>query len=77
VFVKSSGGRPSIVAVFKADDGSTVGIMAPGPEVGGVSGWVDMSHGLRAFRCRDGSYTVVVEEDARAKNLVYRWKPKG
>lgn len=77
VFVKSSGGRPSIVTVLKADDGSTVGTIAPGPEVGGVSGWVDMTHGLRAFRSRDGTYTVVVEEDARAKNLVYLWKPKG
>ncbi len=44
---------------------------------GGVSGWVDMTQGLRAFRCRDVTSVVVVEEDARAKNLVYRWKPKG
>jgi hypothetical protein len=36
-----------------------------------------MRHGLRAFRCRDGTYQVVVEEDWRAKNRVYRWKPKG
>ncbi len=75
VFVKNSGGKPSVVTVFRLEDGSTTGTMVPGPEVGGVSGWVDMTHGLRAFRCRDGSYTVVVEEDWRAKNLVYRWKP--
>jgi len=49
--------------------------MAPGPEVGNTSGWVDMTHGLRAFRRTDGSYVVVVEEDARAKNLVYGWTP--
>ncbi len=77
VFVKNSGGRPSLVTVLKAGDGAMVGTMAPGPEVGGASGWVDMTHGLRAFHCRDGTYMVVVEEDARAKNLVYRWQPKG
>lgn len=77
VFVKSSGGTPSIVTVLSASDGGIIGTMAPGPEVGGVSGWVDMTHGLRAFLCRDGTYEVVVEEDARAKNLVYLWKPKG
>ena len=75
VFVKSSGGKPSIVTVFRTSDGSAVGTMAPGPEVGNTSGWVDMTHGLRAFRRTDGSYVVVVEEDARAKNLVYGWTP--
>jgi hypothetical protein len=49
----------------------------PGPEVGGASGWVDMSHGLVAMQRRDGTYLVIVEENYRAKNLVYQWRPAG
>ncbi len=75
VAVKSTTGRPSLVSVFNLKDGSPIGTMAPGPEVGGVSGWVDQSHGLRATRCKDGEYRVLVEEDWRGKNLLYRWTP--
>ena len=75
VAVKSTKGRPSLVSVFSLKDGAPVGTMAPGPEVGGVSGWVDQSHGLRAMRCSDGEYRILVEEDWRGKNLIYRWKP--
>ena len=76
VGVKSTAGRPSVVSVFKLSDGSAIGTIAPGPEVGGVSGWIDQSHGLRAMRCKDGEYRILVEEGARGKNLLYRWTPK-
>ena len=76
VAVKPTKGRPALVSVFGLTDGSPVGTMAPGPEVGGGSGWVDQSHGLRAMRCKDGEYRVLVEEGARGKNLLYRWTPK-
>ncbi len=75
VAVKATKGRPAIVSVFSLKDGSPIGTMAPGPEVGGASGWVDQSHGLRATRCRNGEYRVLVEEDYRGKNLLYRWTP--
>jgi hypothetical protein len=73
--VKSTGGKPAMVHVFKAADGSRVGAMWPGPEVGGASGWVDIPYGVRAFKRSNGEYLVLVEEDWRAKNLLYRWKP--
>jgi len=75
--VKPTKGRPAMVHVFRASDGSRVGAMYPGPEVGGVSGWVDTVCGLRAFRRSSGEYLVLVEEDWRAKNILYRWTPPG
>lgn len=73
--VKSTRGKPAMVHVFRASDGSKVGSMYPGPEVGGVSGWVDTVCGLRAFRRSNGEYLILVEEDFRAKNILYRWVP--
>jgi hypothetical protein len=49
--------------------------MQPGPEVGRASGWVDVPNGISAHRRKDGEYLVFVEEDARGKVLMYRWKP--
>lgn len=75
VQVRSTDGIPAKVSVFNAEDGDYVGFMGPGPEVGGISGWVDMTHGLQAIKREDGTYLVVVEENYRAKNLVYVWTP--
>ena len=75
VQVKPTDGVPAIVRVYGADDGATVGFMRPGPEVGGNSGWVDMSHGLQAIQRNNGDYLVIVEENYRAKNLIYHWRP--
>ena len=49
--------------------------MAPGPEVGSKSGWVDVPYGISAHLRADGEYVIFVEEDAFAKNILYRWKP--
>jgi hypothetical protein len=43
--------------------------------VGHTSGWVDVPNGISAYRRDDGEYLVFVEEDARGKVLMYRWKP--
>jgi hypothetical protein len=43
--------------------------------VGDQQGWEDMPYAVQALRRRDGEYLVLVEEDARAKNLLYRWRP--
>jgi hypothetical protein len=76
VQVKSLKGKPAVVSVFRAEDGRFVGTLVPGAEVGGNSGWVDQSHGLRAFKRKNGEYLVLVEEDWRGKNLLYRWTPE-
>jgi len=65
------------VHVFDKDSGKEVGAIRPGPEVGNTSGWVDVPNGISATRRGDGDgeYLVFVEEDARGKVLMYRWKP--
>ncbi|MDZ7317172.1 MAG: PA14 domain-containing protein [candidate division KSB1 bacterium] len=75
VMVKSTGGVPSMVTVFRVDDLSKVGNMWPGPEVGGISGWTDIAYGIRAYKRSNGQYMVMVEEDYRGKVLVYLWDP--
>ncbi|MFC0576740.1 hypothetical protein [Paraburkholderia solisilvae] len=64
-----------IVHVFDKQRGNEVGVIKPGPEVGGASGWVDVANGISAARRSDGEYLVFVEEDARGKVMMYRWKP--
>ncbi len=75
VMIKPTRGVPAMVHVYRVDNGAKVGVMFPGREVGGNSGWVDMVHGIHAFRTSAGDYLVVVEEDWRGKNLVYHWRP--
>lgn len=64
----------ALVRVLDRRTGAWIGQMKPGPEVGGISGWVDIPYGISAFQRTDGEYIVLVEEDARAKNILYRWR---
>jgi len=43
--------------------------------VGRASGWVDVPNGISAAKRSNGEYLVFVEEDARGKVMMYRWKP--
>jgi hypothetical protein len=61
--------------VLGVADGRYVGSLAPGPEVGGNAGWQDMPFAIQALRRKNGEYLVLVEEDWRGKNLLYRWRP--
>jgi hypothetical protein len=63
------------VHVYDRDSGSEIGVIRPGAEVGRASGWVDVPNGISASRRSNGEYLVFVEEDARGKVLMYRWKP--
>ncbi|WP_017656212.1 hypothetical protein [Fortiea contorta] len=62
------------VYVYNATTGALVKTIKPGPEVAGESGWVDIPHGVRAFRRSNGEYLVFVEEDWKAKVILYRFK---
>ncbi len=62
--------------VLRISDGSYVGSLAPGPEVGGNAGWLDMPYSIQAMKRKNGEYFVLTEEDFRGKNLLYRWRPK-
>ncbi|WP_460207180.1 NHL repeat-containing protein [Scytonema sp. NUACC21] len=62
------------VYVYNAKTGALVRTLKPGPEVAGESGWVDIPYGVRAFRRSNGEYLVFVEEDAKAKVIMYRMR---
>jgi len=63
--------------VNRLGDGAELGVFDPGPTVGGVenTGWMDILTGISAFQRSNGEYLVFVEEDYKAKVLLYRWKP--
>lgn len=63
--------------INRMQDGAEMGVLEPGPTVGGVenTGWIDVLTGISAHRRRDGEYLVFVEENYKAKSLIYRWKP--
>ena len=48
------------------------GTLRPGKD---LSGWVDIPYAVRAHKRADGEYLVFVEEDAKAKIMMYRWRP--
>ncbi|MBW4636541.1 MAG: hypothetical protein KME30_33110 [Iphinoe sp. HA4291-MV1] len=60
------------VYVYNAKTGKMARTLKPGPEVANESGWVDIPYGIRAFRRSNGEYLVFVEEDAKAKVIMYR-----
>jgi len=63
--------------VNRLSDGAEVGSFDPGETVGGVekTGWIDLLTGINAFNRSTGEYLVFVEENYKAKSLIYRWKP--
>jgi hypothetical protein len=66
------------VYVNRLSDGASVGVLDPGPALGGVekTGWVDILTGITAHRRADGEYLVFIEEDYRGKVILYRWRPR-
>jgi hypothetical protein len=66
------------VHVNRLSDGVAIGVLDPGPTLGGVekTGWVDILTGITAHRRADGEYLVFVEEDYRGKVILYRWRPR-
>jgi hypothetical protein len=62
------------VYVYNATTGAQVQKLKPGPEVASESGWIDIPHGIRAFRRSNDEYLVFVEEDWKAKVIMYRFK---
>ncbi len=68
-------GTTGFVSIHDIGSGALMGEMKPGPEVGQRTGWVDIPYGINAVRRSDGEYLVLVEEDERAKNMLYRFQP--
>jgi hypothetical protein len=74
--VKPTDGR-QYVHVHSLTNGAYLGTFQPGSAVGGVAGWLDMPYALQALKRANGEYLILVEEDFRGKNLLYRWCPAG
>ncbi|MGJ5672426.1 MAG: hypothetical protein ACR9NN_02195 [Nostochopsis sp.] len=70
VFAASS--KTPDVFVYDTTTGKQVQQLKPGPEVGSKVGWVDIPFGIRAFRRSNGEYLVFVEENSKAKVIMYR-----
>lgn len=65
------------VWINRLSDGALVGVLEPGPEVGGpdATGWIDLLTGISAHKRVNGEYLIFVEENYRGKTLLYRWTP--
>ncbi len=65
------------VWINRLSDGAEVNVLDPGPSLGGVenTGWIDILTGISAHKRKDGEYLVFVEEDYKAKVILYRWRP--
>ena len=73
---RPNGGK-QLTHALRQSDGAYVGTFAPDTNaVGTVQGWLDMPYAVQAIKRRNGEYLILVEEDARAKNLLYRWRPE-
>ena len=64
-----------LVHIMKLSDGEYLGTFSPGKATGEGWGWEDMPYAIQATKRKDGEYLLLVEEDWRGKNLLYRWQP--
>jgi len=67
--------QQSTVNILDANNGQLVGALRAGPEVGNVGGDEDIIGSVQATQTAQGEYLVLVEDDWRGKNLLFRWKP--
>jgi hypothetical protein len=72
---KASGFKTGHVEVLRADDASPVGWMEPDPKTVGEIGLQDIRECLSAHRLKSGEYVIFLEDDYKAKVVMYRWKP--
>jgi hypothetical protein len=63
------------VEVLRAESGARASSMEPSAEIGEI-GLQDIRECLTAHRLSSGEYLVFLEDDWKAKVLMYRWKPQ-
>ena len=63
------------IEVFRLNTGARIGWMEPDPNVGRI-GLQDIRECLSAHRLSNGEYVVFLEEDWKAKVLMFRWRPQ-
>jgi len=72
--VPQDGAKTAYVKVLRLDTGEVVGIL-DSYEVTGELGLLDVEHPITARKLPDGRYVVLMEEDYKAKNVMFIWKP--
>ncbi len=71
---KPTGGLRGQIYVYRANDGGFVGRISAPKEIAQNTGWIDLSHGIRA-RELGGTYYITREDNLRAKVILHIWKP--
>jgi len=72
--LKDEGINFAFVKVYNLATGAFVGNLVPERELGEV-GLLDLVESVSATRRADGEYVVLLEDDAKAKVVMFRWKP--
>jgi hypothetical protein len=72
--LKEQGIKYAFVRVYDLADGSLVGNLVPERELGEV-GLLDLIESVSAARRPNGEYVVLLEDDAKAKVVMFRWRP--
>jgi hypothetical protein len=72
--LKADGVKYAYVKVFTLADGTPVGNLVAERELGEI-GLLDIVESVRAARRADGEYVVFLEDDAKAKIVMFRWRP--
>lgn len=62
------------VKVYRLEDGQPVGFLSSEKELGEI-GLLDIVESVRAVRRQDGEYGVFLEDDYKAKVVLFRWRP--
>jgi hypothetical protein len=63
------------IEVIRTADASPAGWMEPDPKTVGEVGLQDMRECLSAHQLKSGEYVIFLEDDYRAKVVMFRWKP--
>ena len=61
--------------MIRTEDASPVGWMEPDPKTVGEIGLQDIRECLSAHQLKSGEYVIFLEDDYKAKVVIYRWKP--
>jgi hypothetical protein len=72
--LKSEGLRNAFVKVLRLSDGNVVGNLVC-DDVTGEIGLLDLEQSVVAHRLPDGRYVVLLEDDYKAKTVMFIWKP--
>jgi hypothetical protein len=72
--LKADGVKYAYVKVFTLAQGAPVGNLIAEKELGEI-GLLDIVESVRAVRRANGEYVVFLEDDAKAKIVMFRWQP--